>query len=264
MNEAQVTMVGLETIAIVLSLVALIVTVIGFFASLKFYRDGVQMQTHAEKVLSKIEERANAIQSQVGGIFDKTLDAALGRVTPQEAEKQQRKLLLNSEEEPAPCPPESVSGLASDTELTRKIFSYYGFRQMRLTDVTEATGRSVFNQGRSSGFNLFDGVFDIVFFGNFADFEPAEIVARTRLLLGNLEISYKRLDDAINVALRNEGKKVLDRISVEILVGGEIDTSALLDKINKYQLQARNVSVTLLKPEGIEASVADEYRQMKP
>ena len=69
---------AVEIITIVLSLVALIVTVIGFFASLKFYRDGVEMQAQAARVLSKIEERASAIQSQVGGMFDKTLDAALG------------------------------------------------------------------------------------------------------------------------------------------------------------------------------------------
>ena len=59
----------LEFASLVLSLVALAVTVIGFFASLKFYRDGMRMQVQTERVLTKIEERASAIQSQVGGMF---------------------------------------------------------------------------------------------------------------------------------------------------------------------------------------------------
>ncbi len=52
---------------------------IGFFASLKFYRDGVALQKAANDALAQLSEKTNSIQTQVGGIFDKTLDAALGR-----------------------------------------------------------------------------------------------------------------------------------------------------------------------------------------
>jgi uncharacterized protein YicC (UPF0701 family) len=69
----------IDTIAILLSIVSLIVTTIGFFASLKFYRDGVQLQSKANDALTKLEEKTQFIQSQVGGMFDKTLDAAIGR-----------------------------------------------------------------------------------------------------------------------------------------------------------------------------------------
>ena len=64
-------------LAINLSVVALIVTVLGFFASLKFYRHGINLQQGANDALAKIEEKASSIQSQVGGMFDKTLEAAI-------------------------------------------------------------------------------------------------------------------------------------------------------------------------------------------
>jgi|SRR5215213_873653 len=63
----------------VLSVVSLIVTVVGFFASLKFYRDGVELQGKANDALTKLEEKTQFIQTQVGGMFDKTLEAAIGK-----------------------------------------------------------------------------------------------------------------------------------------------------------------------------------------
>lgn len=68
-----------DIMAIIISIVALIITVIGFFASLKFYRDGVKLQGIAHEALVKIEEKTYSIQSQVGGMFEKTLDAAIGK-----------------------------------------------------------------------------------------------------------------------------------------------------------------------------------------
>jgi len=69
----------LEGLAIVLSVVSLIITIVGFFASLKFYKDGVELQRAANDALTKLEEKTGFIQNQVGGMFDKTLDAAIGK-----------------------------------------------------------------------------------------------------------------------------------------------------------------------------------------
>lgn len=66
-----------EILAIILSVVALFVTIIGFFASLKFYRDGVKLQNSANEALSILKEKTEAIQKQIGGLFEKTLDAAI-------------------------------------------------------------------------------------------------------------------------------------------------------------------------------------------
>lgn len=71
--------ISLETIAILLSIVSFIVTVLGFFASLKFYRDGVSLQQAANDALTKVAEKTSTIEAQVGGMFDKTLDAAIGK-----------------------------------------------------------------------------------------------------------------------------------------------------------------------------------------
>jgi len=69
----------INVIAIILSIIALFITIIGFFASLKFYRDGVKLQGIANDAMIMIKEKTEAIQLQVGGMFDKTLDAALNR-----------------------------------------------------------------------------------------------------------------------------------------------------------------------------------------
>lgn len=63
--------------SLILSVVALVVTIIGFFASLKFYKDGIALQDSATKALAKIEEKTNTLGLQMTGMFDKTLDAAI-------------------------------------------------------------------------------------------------------------------------------------------------------------------------------------------
>mgnify|MGYP001150274251 CR=1 FL=1 len=69
----------LEVFAILLSIVAFIVTIVGFFASLRFYREGMQLQQAANDALVRLTEKTASIQTQVGSMFDKTLDAALGK-----------------------------------------------------------------------------------------------------------------------------------------------------------------------------------------
>jgi hypothetical protein len=70
---------AIDILSIILSIVALIITIVGFFASLKFYRDGVELQKLANDALTKIEEKTHFIQTQVGGMFERTLDAAIGK-----------------------------------------------------------------------------------------------------------------------------------------------------------------------------------------
>ena len=77
---AQVQPISLiDALAMVLAIVSLVITIVGFFASLKFYRDGVALQKSANDALTKLEEKTQFIQTQVGGMFDKTLDAAIGK-----------------------------------------------------------------------------------------------------------------------------------------------------------------------------------------
>ena len=63
----------IDVLAIILSVVLLVISIVAFFASLKFYRDGVRLQQKANDALTKIEEKTAFIQGQVGGMFDKTL-----------------------------------------------------------------------------------------------------------------------------------------------------------------------------------------------
>ena len=67
----------IDLVTIALSVVALIVTIIGFFASLKFYREGMKAQTLANKAMVSLSERTAFIQSEINEIKNKTLDAAI-------------------------------------------------------------------------------------------------------------------------------------------------------------------------------------------
>ena len=69
---------------------------------------------------------------------------------------------------------------------------YFAFKRMRYSDVSDATSRAVFNLGAVHGFNLFDGVPGITFFGYFPDLDPAEVVARVRFLLQSTERIFTR------------------------------------------------------------------------
>jgi DNA-binding transcriptional ArsR family regulator len=73
------TITTIDIVSLVLSLVALSVTVIGFFASLYFFKEGVVLQRLASDALVKLEEKTQFIQTQVGGMFERTLDAAISR-----------------------------------------------------------------------------------------------------------------------------------------------------------------------------------------
>lgn len=67
----------IDIIAIIISISAAAVTIIAFFASLKFYKDGIELQNTSTRILTQIEERTGSIQLQMHSVFDKTLDAAL-------------------------------------------------------------------------------------------------------------------------------------------------------------------------------------------
>lgn len=68
---------ALDVIAMVTGLVGTTVTVLGFFASLKFYLAGQRLQATADRAVGAILEKSWSIESRVGGLFEKTLDAAL-------------------------------------------------------------------------------------------------------------------------------------------------------------------------------------------
>ena len=248
--------------AMVLAVVAILLTLIGFFASLRFYRDGVELQTRVRELLSRVDEKVASVQSQVGGMFEKTLDAVIGRSSPQSAAEDQRRLMAaagkggEAEHGVAPAgPPPAVEN------LPQKVMDYFAFRKLRYTDVASGDARAIFMLGAGHGFNLFDGPSGIVFFGYFHLFEPREIVARIRFLLNNIEAAYKRIESA-SADLREAAKGFLDQISIEVLIPEDATKEQLLTAIAAYQPNVREVKVTLHKPSELRTAVEAEYSKM--
>ncbi len=261
-----------EIVTLVLSLVALSVTTIGFFASLKFYRDGAAMQSQARDALAKIEEKAAAIQTQVGGMFDKTLDAALGRLPTVSAEEQGMIIRRTVSEGAAHQAtslgtvgegdgPEGGVSTGSD-RLATDVLKYFSFKGLRYTDVSGADARAVFNLGALHGFNLFDGVDKVTFFGYFHLLEPREIITRVRFLLNNLDLAHKRIETTPTAPQAAEVRRLLAQMTIEVLVPEEANTEGMRQHVSKLRNDIRDVPVVLNRPSDVMESVEQEYARI--
>lgn len=264
-------MTPIEITTLVLSLVALIVTVIGFFASLKFYQSGVEMNNQSRNVLAKIEEKAASIHTQVDGIFNKTLDAAIGRSNSAEVEKKQALLqestslhaTTSSEENSELSGPTGlVTGLKNEEEPAVSSNQYFTFKEMCWTNVNNETSRAIFDLSGGNGFNLFDGVNKITFFGYFHTLVTAEIVLRTRNLFANINRAYVRLGENPGSPQIDAAKRLLDQISLELLVPEGTSLEKLESKLNEFQPSARTISISMHTPSEIQKKVKDEYQSM--
>ncbi len=150
-------------------------------------------------------------------------------------------------------PPGRPIGAASN------VLKYFSFKGLRYTDITDATARAVFALGQTLGFNLFDGEEGIVYFGYFHEEDPREIVVLVRSLINNINLSHKRLDKDQDKEQRDTAKRILDQLSIEVMVPETANVEAMQSKIKEYQDSILNVPVTLHKPSYIELSVKSEY-----
>lgn len=257
----------IDVAAIVLALTAMGITTIGFFASLRFYRDGVELQTQVRELLSRIEEKVASVQSQVGGMFDKTLDAALAGAQPREAAEAQRKLIRGASaattDETSEEGEEETVDEQQDDGLPEEVVDYLAFKKLRLTDVSTVDGRAIFMLGAGRGFNLFDGTPGIVFFGYFVDQDDRDVVARVRFLLDAIEASYTRVEKFL-VNQQHQALAVLSQISIEVLVHEETDTTRLEAVLARYQPTTGPITTVLTKPSELSRAVQDEYEKMNP
>lgn len=85
----------LDLIAIVIGSVGTIVTVLGFFASLILYFKAQKLQDQANNALITIQEKSQSIESRVNGMFDKTLDAAIGAQNSSKIVEQHQEVAIN-------------------------------------------------------------------------------------------------------------------------------------------------------------------------
>lgn len=248
----------IDVAAIILSIAAIVLTVVGFFASLRFYRDGVELQARVRELLSRVDERVSSVQTQVGGMFERTLEAVIGRSSAQAAAHEQKRLMQAAGDQGTaePEPEDDV-----DPDLAKTVLDYFAFRKLRYTDVATGDARSVFMLGAGYGFNLFDSPSEIVFFGYFHELSPREIVARVRFLLGNIESAYKKMEEAEG-DVRETARRLLDIMRIEVLVPEDSDDGRIAAAIEAYQTIAKRVPVQVSKPSSIREAVAEEYEQM--
>jgi len=251
----------LELTSIVLSLVALIVTVLGFLASLKFFRYGVEGQCQAERILAKVEAKVDSVSSQVGSLFATTLNAALNR--PGEQVQAQPR-----EAAPTGDPDSPINLFAREARegqgVTSSLLKLFTLRSLRFSNVSDDLGRGFFEIGVDQGFNLFDGQNKVLYYGHFYQLEPREIVARVRILVGRLRDISEKVSRAPQDPKRDLFLSLLQGTTVAVLIPRGQSGERILDRVADFQPLTGGVPVTAWTPEDVEEELRREYEAMEP
>jgi hypothetical protein len=151
-------------------------------------------------------------------------------------------------------PPGRPIGTASD------VYKYFSIQGLRFTDTsTDQVALAIFNLGAQYGFNLFNSVNEIVFFGFFHEEEPLEILFRTRFLLNNIDIAFRLSQQNPDETFRQKAQKVHDQLRIELLVPETAPIETLFNKIDEHQSAIRSIPLKLLTPSQVEGIVKAEY-----
>ena len=189
---------------------------------------------------------------------------ALGGTAPSEGGVKQRWLIGTSEKTPVgPATAGATVDASVNTEdkLAHEVIKYFAFKKMRYSDVSNQENRVVFNLGVDYGFNLFDGLPGISFLGYFHELDLSEIVARVRFLLNNIEAAYIRISQNEDLKQKEFGIRIIDQMSITLLVSENADTTILMEKINEYRPEEPKVPVIVVRPSEIRKSVQQEYKK---
>lgn len=191
---------------------------------------------------------------------------ALAGLSPTQAAERQRQLIGGTPDHPKgpelKLPEQETPEAKARAELASSVLKFFAFKRMRYSDVSDATTRAVFNLGAYQGFNLFDGVPGIAFFGYFPDLDAAEIVARVRFLLNNIDLSYRRVLEHQDPAQRDAALRILDQLHIEVLVPEDAPLDEIKAKIEQHRPEKSTVQVSVYKPSEVERVVQVEYESM--
>lgn len=221
----------LEIVAIVLSLTSLLVTTLGFFASVRFYKDGMGLQGRASAALTRIEQKTALLEDRFGGVLDRTLDAVFKQL-PGEVHQDLRLGRVG------PPTQEGAGGEAGGPapreQLAADALRYYMLEGFRVTDVSSGIPRGLFSLGSPHGFNLLDGREGYVFAGFFPELDGREAAARTVLLLRSLGQVREGLS-ALDQQLQEQAEAVLDQLRVDLFVGEEEDEEEVAQTVERVR-----------------------------
>ena len=227
----------LEFVTLSLALTSLTVTIIGFFASVRFYRDGVELQRKAFDALNRIEQKTALLQEHFGGVLDKTLDAVLGQL-PSGAQRDQQ-LPMRIDDPLASAPGSTSDSSVSGSDKTAdSLFRYYILLGFRMSDVSEGTSRGLFFLGSPYGYNLFNFGTSFIYTGYFPHLPEREVKARIVLLYD----VFRRIEDTIDQLAedaRIEIQQALDQLAVHVIIADTIDHSDILDVINSLRVDIK-------------------------
>jgi hypothetical protein len=254
---------ALQITSLVLSLTALIVTILGAYASIVFYNKTRDLNSQAQDALSRIDEKTELIQSQLGRRFDATLSALIGDY-PAEDEDLRRNLIEQADTD---SDIESRSALSGDEKneeqiLADYVVNYFNLRGLRYTTITDQITESIYNLGANNGFSLFDGDEKISLFGYFHEVDEDDIIMRVRGLLSNISISYTKTNKHPNPDERNKVLEILNQISIEVLIPEEASRERLDRKFSDFKDEFREVPIDMITPSELREEVERKKQEI--
>lgn len=252
----------LEVASLLLSVVALFITVTGFFASLKFYKEGLDSQTKVQGLLDRVDAKVEVLTRDVGGMVKTAWDHAFrqgageGEAQARSAEPtadQEGPIALLIKETQEGSPPGSTLG------------TLFMFRALRFTNANTAEGSLFFGAGQDQGFNLFDGPGPrVVFYGHFYRLEPADVVGRVRVLIQRLNSMRESIMQHPEIPNRDRLLELLNATRVIALAPPESTPERIVRRIADFQPEEWHVPVTVWTPDTLAQELQDERRKMEP
>ncbi len=153
-----------------------------------------------------------------------------------------------------------MSQTPADDQAKIDILKYYTAKDMRFTDVTDKTNATIYGWGWSLGFNLFNGAKGFKFHGYFPKQEPKKVMFNVKQLMKNIGNANDRVETLKdNSEAFQEARKILESISIDVLVAEDASIDKMSKKVNEFQPANHNVPVTFLRLSDIEAYLKEEY-----
>lgn len=219
-------------VSIVLAIVVIVFTI----------QESDRMQRIIEQFGQKVEKNQDDVRN--------LLNLGSGAISPQSANQ----ALISNSDSP------DVTQAIADEQVRMNILKYYTAKNMNFTNVADKINATIYSWGWPLNFNLFDGSKGFTFYGHFPMQEPKKVMFNVKQLMKNIGYTYNKIETLKdNPESFKQAKKILDNISIDVLVADGSPKDKMSKKTSGFQPANHNISVNFLYLSDIEADIEKEY-----
>lgn len=142
------------------------------------------------------------------------------------------------------------------------LLKYLTVHRLKLSDVSPAWNKFLYQLGNALGFFLLDGE-EFVFFGPFDQEVAKEVVLRVKLLLQNIHQAKVNFEtDALRTLSADQAewyRRAWSRVRVLVFISKEHDKDRISSRIQELTVDLRPTPWTLVNEEDLQETVKREY-----